>query len=196
MPQERMRRMGVQMRSRTRLWTALLVVGAAGSAWAVKPGGTLYVKARTTRLMKGPSATGDALAILQPPTPVRWEGPDPKHKQWHRVTADGRTGFVFQSNLATRPPSLEVVAGEGAGKVDAKAFANSGAAVKAVSSGVIAMGEADPDTGKAVAQLQALEQLARGVQDAQLAAHAKEAGLKPVVGAASGGAATAAGGAR
>jgi len=170
------------MLRRTKLWVGLLALGAAGSAGAVKPGGTLYVKARTTRLMKSPGATGDALAILQPPTPVRWEGADPKQKQWHRVTVDSRTGFVFQSNLATRPPSLEVVAGPNAGKVDAKAFANSGAAVKAVSSGVIAMGEADADVGKAVGQLQALEALAKSVQDAQLVAHAKEAGLKPVVG--------------
>ena len=174
------------MRRRTKLWVGLLALGAAGSAGAVKPGGTLYVKARTTRLMKSPSATGDALAILQPPTAVRWEGADPKQRQWHRVTVDSHTGFVFQSNLATQPPSLEVVAGEGAGKVDARAFANSGAAVKAVSSGVIAMGNADADTGKAVAQLQALESLAGGVQDAQLAAHAKAAGLKPVVGEYSG----------
>ena len=171
------------MRRRTKLWVGLLALGAAGSAGAVKPGGTLYVKARTTRLMKSPSATGDALAVLQPPTPVVWEGADPKQRQWHRVTVDSRTGYVFQSNLSTQPPSLEVVAGPNAGKLDAKAFANSGAAVKAVSSGVIAMGNADADTGKAVAQLQALESLAGGVQDAQLAAHAKAAGLKPVVGA-------------
>lgn len=173
-----------RMTMRTRLWVALLALGAAGSAGAVKPGGTLYVKARTTRLMKAPSATADALAVLQPPTPVRWEGADAKHKQWHRVRVKGQEGYVFQSNLATQPPSLEVVAGEGAGKVDARAFANSGAAVKAVSSGVIAMGEADADTGKAVRGLQALEALARSVQDPELAAHAKAAGLKPVVGAA------------
>jgi hypothetical protein len=184
------------MTMRTRLWVALLALGAAGSAGAVKPGGTLYVKARTTRLMKGPSATADALAVLQPPTPVRWEGADTKHKQWHRVSVEGREGYVFQSNLATQPPSLEVVAGEGAGKVDARAFANSGAAVKAVSSGVIAMGEADVDTGKAVKSLQALEALARGVQDADLAAHAKAAGLKPVVGAGAGTQPTVAGGTR
>lgn len=184
------------MTMRTKLCVGLLALGAAGSAGAVKPGGTLYVKARTTRLMKTPSATGDALAILQPPTAVRWEGADPKQRQWHRVTVDSRTGFVFQSNLCTQPPSLEVVAGPNAGKLDAKAFANSGAAVKAVSSGVVAMGEADRDTGKAVAQLQALEALAKGVQDAQLAAHAKAAGLKPVVGAGAGAEAVAAGGGR
>ena len=176
------------MQKRMRLWVGLVALGAAGSAGAVKPGGTLYVKARTTRLMKAPGATGDALAVLQPPTPVRWEGADPKNKQWHRVAVDGRTGYVFQSNLCTQPPSLEVVAGPHAGKVDAQAFANSGAAVKAVSSGVIAMGEKDADAGRAVRELQALEQLARGVQDAQLAQHAKEAGLKPVVGASAGGA--------
>jgi hypothetical protein len=159
---------------------ALLALGPAAAGAADK---TLYVKAKNTRLMQKPSATADAVSVLQPPQAVSWKGAVAGAPQWHQVAVAGKQGFVFQANLAARPPSLELVAGAGAGKVDARAFANSGAAVKAVSPGVRQAALQDREVGRAVSQLERLESLAKKVGDAEVAAHVKRAGLPQVVGA-------------
>ena len=167
---------------------ALLTVCAAGLAFAQKPAekpkGTLYVKARNTRLMASASPTANAVAILQPGQEVAWLGADPKNKQWHRVEFGKKKGVVFQSNLSKQPPNLELVAaGASPRKEDPVAFANSGAAVKGLAKGAIDYGEAKgtkfDDASK---QLQALEVLAEKITPDQLAAHARGAGLFPVVG--------------
>lgn len=158
---------------------ALLALAPLAAGAADK---TLYVKAKNTRLMQKPSATADAVSMLQPPQAVTWKGAAAGAPQWHQVLVGGKQGFVFQANLAPRPPSLELVAGAGAGKVDARAFANSGAAVKAVSPGVRQAGLQEKDLGRAIAQLERLEELAKKVDDAQVARHVKAAGLPQVVG--------------
>ena len=162
---------------------ALLALAPATAGAADK---TLYVKAKNTRLMQKPSATADAVQVLQPPQAVTWKGAAAGAPTWHQVLVGGKQGFVFQANLAPRPPSLELVAGAGAGKVDARAFANSGAAVKAVSPGVRQAGLQEKELGRAIAQLERLEAQAKRVDDAQVAAHVKAAGLPQVVGAEAG----------
>jgi hypothetical protein len=162
---------------------AVLAVCAAGTALAVKPGGTLFVKARNTRLMANSSPTADAVAILQPGQQVKWLGADAKNKQWHLVEAAGKKGVVFQSNLATKPPNMELISKDGAEKVDPVAFANSGAAVKALSTGAIGYGKTKgAGYQEASKQIQALEKLAEDITPEQLAAHARNAQLFPVVG--------------
>jgi hypothetical protein len=171
------------MRIAAKRLVALLALCAAGTALAVKPGGTLFVKARNTRLMASASPTADALAILQPGKQVKWLGADPKNKQWHRVEVDGKQGVVFQSNLATQPPSMELVTKGGTQKVDPVAFANSGAAVKGLSKGAIGYGKTKgAGFSEASSQLQQLEKLAEKITTEELAAHARDARLFPVVG--------------
>lgn len=171
-----------------RMVAAVLAWGLAGGALAVPKGGTLYVKAKNTRLLASAGANAQALEVLQPGQPVKWLGPDAKDKQWHQVEVKvgGKTlkGVVFQSNLATQPPHMELVKEKGVlTQKDAAAFANSAAAVKLLSDGAIQYGN-DKGGGvqDAVGQLQKLETLAEGIKDDALVAHAKDAGLFPVVG--------------
>jgi hypothetical protein len=171
----------------TRL-VAVLALCAAGAALAVKPGGTLFVKARNTRLMANASPTADAVAILQPGQEVRWLGADPKNKQWHRVEVEGKQGVVFQSNLAPKAPQLELVAQNGVRQLDPVAFASSGAAVKLLGEGVISYGTSKgEDYGQAAAQLRQLGTLAREIPLEEVSERARKAKLLPVVGPHSGG---------
>lgn len=176
------------MRKKARVVAAVLALGLAGDALAVGKGGTLYVKAKNTRLMASASATAPALEVLQPGQAVKWMGPDAKDKQWHQVevTLGKKTlkGVVFQSNLATQPPNMELVASEGGVvRKDANDFAKSVAAVKLLSPGAMKYGKSKgQDMSKAVDDLKALEDLASKVGPDALSAHAKQAGLFPVVG--------------
>ncbi|MDY7225912.1 SH3 domain-containing protein [Hyalangium rubrum] len=176
------------MRIRGRRWVAVLALCAAGAALAVKQGGSLYVKARNTRLMSTPSPTADAVAILQPGQQVTWLGVDPKNKQWHRVEASGKQGLVFQSNLSSQPPQLELVAQNGVRQVDPVAFSSSGAAVKLLGDGVINYGKAKgTDYGQAATQLRQLGTLAREIPLQEVSERARKAQLHPVVGPQNGG---------
>ncbi|GHG87543.1 SH3 domain-containing protein [Comamonas sp. JC664] len=174
------------MTTRVAWTTALLALGLPAVATAAKVGDPLYVKAKNTRVLSTPSGSVDAVAVLQPGEKVTWGGADAKHKQWHRVTtATGKKGFVFQTNLSTTPPNMELVTdGGGKQQVDPKKFVASGAAVKALSPGAERYGkDKGGNHGKAVADIQALEKLAKSVSTKDIAAHVTAAGLFPVVGA-------------
>jgi hypothetical protein len=173
------------MKLRAGAVAVLLALGVPGSALAVKPGGSLYVKAKNTRVLKSPSPTADAVAILQPGQQVTWKGADPTQKQWHRVEAPGgKAGYVFQTSLSTTPPSMEVVAKDGKTRnLDPAAFVASGAAVKALGEGATSYGkQKGPDYGKAVDQIKQLETVALAVTPADISRHVAEAGLFPVLG--------------
>jgi hypothetical protein len=175
------------MRKRVRVLLAALSLCAAAIALAADAKNTLYVKARNTRLMASAAPTANVVAILQPGQQVTWLGADASNKQWHRVRVDGKKpkeGLVFQSNLSTKPPDMELTTKSGGRPVDATAFANSGAAVKGLSDGAIAYGNGkkDPDLSQAVKQVQALEELSKEITEAELAEHAAKAHLFPVVG--------------
>ena len=174
------------MTTRVAWTTALLALGLPAVASAVKVGDPLYVKAKNTRVLATPSGAVDAVAVLQPGEKVKWGGADAKQKQWHRVTtATGKKGFVFQTNLSTTPPNMELVTdGGGKQQVDPKKFVASGAAVKALSPGAERYGkDKGGDHRQAVADIQALEKLAKNVSTKDIAAHVTAAGLFPVVGA-------------
>lgn len=175
----------MSMRMRAAITTAMLALGLPGVAAAVKPGGALYVKAKNTRVMDSPAPTATAVVILQPGEQVTWQGADPKHKQWHRVTAPGgKKGFVFQTNLSSTPPSMELVSDpEGKQRMNPKEFVASGAAVKALSPGAEKYGNGKQgDYAKAVTDIKAVETLAKALTPRQLSAHVEQAGLFPVVG--------------
>ncbi|XXF77537.1 SH3 domain-containing protein [Myxococcaceae bacterium GXIMD 01537] len=168
---------------------ALLALGLAGSAGAVESGGTLYVKAKNTRLMESAAASANVVQVLQPGQAVVWRGADPKDKRWHLVEVGKKKGVVFQSNLSTRPPDMELLAGKsGVSQKDAAAFANSAAAVKLLSEGSTSYGKKKgTDFNKAVTQLQDLENIAKAVNEAEYTEHAKKAGLSLVAGGADAG---------
>ena len=173
------------MRKRVRVLLAALSLCAAVTALAADNKSTLYVKARNTRLMASASPTANVVAILQPAQQVTWVGTDAKNKLWHRVKVKGeksQEGFVFQSNLSTRAPNMELTVKSGGQPVDAQAFANSGAAVKGLSEGAIKYGKGKPELSDAVEQVRDLEELTRQITPAELAAHAAKARLFPVVG--------------
>lgn len=175
----------MSMRTRAGLTAAVLALALPGVAAAVKVGEPLYVKAKNTRVMQSASPTADTVLILQPGEQVTWKGADPKNKQWHQVEATGgKKGFVFQSNLSTTPPNMELVTVNGEKRqVDPKGFVASAAAVKGLSPGAVKYGEGKGgDSKKAVEQIQALEALAKKVTSGDIASHAREAGLFQVVG--------------
>ena len=126
-------------------WPATLVAlaGAAG-AFALSAGDTVYVRARDTQVLKKASPTADTVLKLQPGDAVLWRGADKEQPKWHRVEVHGQVGFVWFSNLSTTPPDKELLTSpQGASKVDAQAFASSGAAGKALTEGAIRYGDQD-----------------------------------------------------
>ena len=126
-----------------RFW-AVALLSLAGAAFALTSGETVYVRSRDTQLLKRPSATADTLLKLQPGDAVVWRGADKEQPQWHRVDVHGQVGFIWFSNLSTKPPDKELLTTpKGTGKVDAQAFASSGAAGKALTEGAIRYGTQD-----------------------------------------------------
>ncbi|NOK23072.1 SH3 domain-containing protein [Corallococcus carmarthensis] len=171
-----------------RQWTWGILMLALGvpvtAAWAVKKDEKLYVKARNTRVLKSAAPTADVVAVLQPGQQVTWKGADPKNAQWHQVTEPGgKPGYVFQTNLSTKPPDMELVAKDGKTRtIDPAAFVSSGAAVKALSPGAEKYGNAKGGGySNAVSQIKTLEALAKRVTPVEIDAHVKQAGLFPVV---------------
>ncbi len=175
----------MSMKTRAALTAALLALGLPGVAAAAKVNDPLYVKAKNTRVMEGPSPQGNVLVILQPGEQVTWQGADAKNKQWHKVTLPGgKTGFVFQTNLSTTAPNMELVTDkDGKRQLDPKKFVASGAAVKALSPGAEKYGNGKKgDYAKAVTDIKAVEALAKRLTTKDLADHVAAAGLFPVVG--------------
>jgi hypothetical protein len=153
----------------------------AGTAAAVKVGGTLYVRTPNTRVMASTAPTADAVLVLQPGEEVVWQGADSKNKRWHKVSAKGKTGYVFQSNLSPKKPTGEVVARAGAATTDTAAFASSGAATKALGDGAVDYGK-KKQAGEAVNQLLTLEALAKKVTPAEVAKRSKQTGVVAATG--------------
>ena len=116
---------------RPSLWlllAALTTAPAAVSATEAAPR-TLYVKAKNTHVKASASPTADTLRVLQPGQSVTYGGREGT-TAWHRVTVSvGKSalqGFVYQANLSSSPPSLEVVSKDPKKPLSAEAFASSG----------------------------------------------------------------------
>src|SRR3954463_11228084 len=90
------------------LLCGLLLAGSAAAG--ARPGDTLYIKARNTRVLKDPSANAAVVVILQPGAAVTWQGPDPKDKRWQKVASGKDKGVVMTANLTAEKPKAEVTA--------------------------------------------------------------------------------------
>lgn len=157
---------------------AAALLGASG-AWAVKVGDNLYIKAKGVKLLKEAKATGAPIGKeLNVGDAVVWKGPDAKDKTFHQVEVGGKSGFVLMSSLSPNKPSPEIPE-TGKPPMDAKAFASSGAATKALTpAGVTYAKDGDnPSTTAAAAEIIYVEQhnIAKGTPTA-IAAKAKELG--------------------
>jgi hypothetical protein len=164
---------------------ALVCTMTGGTALAVKPGGTLYVKAKNTHLKASNSPTADTLVVLQPGKEVTYDGKD-AGSPWCKVkvTTDKKAavpGFIYQANLGVSPPAMEATSKSPGKPLSPEAFASSGAAVKALGPGAIEYGHSLPKP-ESVEQLIALEKLAAAVDDVQVAEYAQAGGLPAVVG--------------
>ncbi len=164
---------------------ALVCTMTGGTALAVKPGGTLYIKAKHTHLKASSSPTADTLEVLEPGKEVIYDG-RVAGSPWCKVkvTTDKKgtlQGFIYQANLGVSPPSMEVTSKNPGKPLSPEAFASSGAAVKALKPGAIRYGKTLPKP-QSVDQLIALEELATNITDTQVAEYARQGGLPEVVG--------------
>lgn len=161
----------------------MLAAGAllsASAAWAVKPGGTLYIKSKGVKLLKDAKAGAAAVgAELKVGAAVIWKGPSDKDKQFHEVEADGKKGFVLMTNLSPSVPQEEVLDSKGT-KQDAQAYASSASASRGLSPGAVkyatAKGSEPTDTQAAVQLIYSEEHNKKNGTDVKLAAKSKELG--------------------
>ncbi|MET0405933.1 MAG: SH3 domain-containing protein [Cystobacter sp.] len=172
------------MSRRPCFWLVLAGLTLGGSALSAEPARTLYVKAKNTHVKTSASPTADTLVVLQPGQTVAYNGREGT-TPWHRVTvAAGKgslQGFVYQANLSSSPPSLEVLSKNPRAPLSPEAFASSGAAIKALGPGAIDYGQT-LEHSESVQQLIHLSELASGVRDEQVAEYARAGGLPEVVG--------------
>lgn len=122
---------------RTWLGVALGAALLAGTAWAVQKGGTLYVKSNEAKLLDKADAKGKEVGKMKLGQQVIWHGASPDNKMFHEVEAGKKKGFTLQQNLTPNQPAQEIATSDGK-KVDAQAFASSGAATRALSSTALA----------------------------------------------------------
>ena len=158
---------------------ALLLLG--GSALALTAGDKVFIRGRNVAVLKTASPTAATLLKLQPGDAVVWRGADKSKPSWHHVEAQGKSGFVYFANLTDKPPATElVISPQGASKLDAQAFASSGAAAKGVAPLAEAYarqpdknkGDVRPTMAEVLRQLQTLEAIAAQRTDDELAAQA------------------------
>ncbi len=116
---------------------------ASGAAYAVKSGDTLYIKTKDAKLLDKADAKGKTIATMKPGEAVKWSGAD-KNKPFHKIEANGKTGFTIQQNLTPSKPSEEVATSDGK-PIDQEAFKSSGAATKALSEAALKYGEGNTD---------------------------------------------------
>lgn len=104
----------------------------ASTAFAVKPGGTLFIKSKDTKVLKDAKAGAPAVVTLQPGAEVTWNGPSAKDKTFHEIESNGKKGFVLQANLSPSKPAEELDISTGKA-IPKGAIASNAAATKALS---------------------------------------------------------------
>ncbi len=134
---------------------ALAVTLMSLPAWAVKPGDTLYIRSKDTKVLKAAKANAPPVVTLQPGAEVVWNGADKTDKAFHAVKSGAKTGFVLMVNLTPIKPSEEK-GGDG-NTITGHAVASSGAATRALSGSAQAMVVKKPELDKAAKQVVALE---------------------------------------
>lgn len=162
-----------------RRWLAVGLCALAGAAAAVVKGEILYIRARNTRVLESP-VSSKVVTTLQPGHKVKWLSKDARG--WHKIDAGGGyKGVVLPANLSVKPVQMELVSSTGERALDANSYLSSGAATKALGPGAIDYGK-KKEMQKAVDEVKAMEQLAKRVTPAEVAAHASKVGLVPAVG--------------
>jgi hypothetical protein len=154
---------------------ALAVAVIASPAWAVKVGEMLYIRSKDTALVKKADPKAPVVTKLQPGTQVVWNGPDATNKQFHKVKAGAKEGFVLQANLTPSKPSDEM-GSDGKG-ISARAVASSGAATKSLSEEGQEYAKKTPDLTTAAKQVILLEAINVQIKDKDVTDHALKAGL-------------------
>lgn len=162
-------------KTRIIIGTALLVSGAA---LAIAKDTTVYVKAKNTKLLAKPAANATVSGTLQPGDEVKWQS-GPEAKEFHKIKTKQGEGYVYFSNLSTKPPVQEFVKGS---PVDTRAFASSGAATKALGDGAIQYGTEKLNNEQAVKAVLAMEAMGEQTEASQVVEHQRVAGLVPTVG--------------
>ena len=156
------------MRFKTWLGLALAASLVGGTALAVKPGDTLYIKSKDAKVFKDDSLKSKVVGTLQPGANVTWQGVSKGDKQLHKVKAGKVEGFTLQQNLTPNKPQMEALLKDDGKEIDPQAFASSGAATKALSEAALKYAE----------KKQTPEQLVKGILTAEgvSATVTKEAG--------------------
>lgn len=117
---------------------ALTVALGASPALAVSKGGKLYIKTKDAAVMGKADAKAKKVGQLQPGDEVTWNGAAADDKRFHEIVPTDpkkakTKGFTLQSNLSPSKPQMETLLSRGGKPIDAKTFASSGAATKALS---------------------------------------------------------------
>jgi hypothetical protein len=145
----------------------------APPALAVKPGGTLYIKSKDTKVLEKADAKAKSVGTLQPGDEVVWVGPDTANKQFHSIEAGKVKGFTLQANLTPSKPQQEQLARDNGAAIDGKAFASSGAATKALNDAALKAAEKKQTSADLVKGLATAEGIA-----ASISAEGAKAGAK------------------
>ena len=148
----------------TRTWIALALLPCA-SAWALKDGDTVYVRARNTKWLARPSAEARVIHTLKPGEAVTWRRAAAGNFHEVQPTSEKKTGFVYFANLALQPPREEQWAASRTTTLDTGAFATSGAATKGLAQGAAQLASTDAALAEAAAALSALGALQAGLTD-------------------------------
>ena len=81
---------------------------AASSRGNAKPpaahqGDKVYIKQVNTKLMVSTAPTSDVSAVLQLNTQVTYQGRDPSNPRYVKVEYQGKTGYVYHTDVSTEP---------------------------------------------------------------------------------------------
>lgn len=167
--------------SRLALPAAALLALLGVSALAVKPGGTLYIKAKDTKVLEKPDGKSKVLGLLQGGVSVTWRGSDPTNRLFHHVEGvDSRgqqlNGYVLQANLTPSQLAPEYLKRDDGKPIDPQAFKSSGAATKALDEAALDYAKARQMPQQAE-RLMALEAINRAVTAQRLEERNRALGL-------------------
>jgi hypothetical protein len=132
-------------------------------AWAVKPGGALFIKVKDAKMTKTADPRTDVVARPTAGKEVVWKGASPTNKEMHEVIFEGKTGFTLQQNLSPNKAKEETISDDGK-KVDAQALASSGAGVKALSEAALNYSSGKVDALAAVKGVMTAEAVSQNVR--------------------------------
>lgn len=173
----------IRQRSARWLLALGLTLALSGGAYAIQKGTVLYIRSKNTRVMSGSAPTARALTVLQPGAQVEYVRQDEADKRWHWVKSGKVTGAVYAANLSERPPKQEALGAAAESTTrDMKAYAGTGAAVKALTPGALEYGKKSVKDTDVLRGLIGMETVGETTADKDVAKHARAAGLPSAAG--------------